>query len=95
MIFYLYDAVRNIAVKRVHNLIGSFSGLSSSYVDCVCKHYLQPNQNRRSVMGLTSHLSCVYDAFSSYRVSFYLMMSLTMLGLVPGHLVHALFHSPL
>ena len=31
------------------------------------------NQNRRSVMGLTIHLSCVYNAFSSCRVSFSLI----------------------
>ena len=43
-------------------------------------------------MGLTSHLSCVYDDFSSYRVSFSLMTSLTMMGLGPDHLVRALFH---
>ena len=53
------------------------------------------NQNRRSMMGLTSHLSCVYDAFFSYRVSFYLMTSLIMMGLEPVHLVRALFHFPL
>ena len=43
-------------------------------------------------MGLTSHILCVYNDFSSYRVSFSLMMSLTMMGLGPGHLVRALFH---
>ena len=53
------------------------------------------NQNRRSMMGLTSHLSCVYDDFSSYRVSFSLMTSLTMMGLGTGHLVRALFNYPL
>ena len=44
-------------------------------------------------MGLTSHLSCVYDAFSSYHVYFSLMASLTMMVLGPGHLVRALFQS--
>ena len=43
-------------------------------------------------MGLMSHPSCVYDAFSSCRVSFSLMTSLTLMGLDPGHLVYALFH---
>ena len=43
-------------------------------------------------MGLTSHISCVYDAFSSYRVSISLMTSLAMIVLGPGHLVHALCH---
>ena len=52
-------------------------------------------------MGLTSHPSFFYDAFSFYRVSFSLMMiltmissmtSLTMIVLGPGYLVRALFH---
>ena len=46
-------------------------------------------------MGLASYLSCVYDAFSSYRVSFSLTTSLTMMVLGPGHLVRALYHFPL
>ena len=46
-------------------------------------------------MGLTNHLSCLSDAFSSYRVSFsliYLIFStnLTMMGLDPGPLVRLL-----
>ena len=47
------------------------------------------------MMGLTSHLSFVYYAFSSYCVSFSLMTSLTMMGLGLGHLVPSLFHFPL
>ena len=47
------------------------------------------------MMGLTSHLSCVYDAFSSYHIYFSSMMSLTMMVLSWGHLVGALFHSTL
>ena len=52
-------------------------------------------------MGLTSHLSYAYDAFSSYHVSFSLMSSLTKMSLMtsltmmvlgPGYLVHALFY---
>ena len=46
-------------------------------------------------MGLTSHLSCAYDAFSSYRVYLFLMPSLTMMVLGRGHLVRALFQFPL
>ena len=44
------------------------------------------------MMGLKSPLSCVYDDFSSYRISFSLMMSLTMVVLGTGHLVRALLH---
>ena len=46
------------------------------------------------MMGLTSHLSYVYEFFSSYRVYFSLMTSLKIIGLEagPGHLVRALFH---
>ena len=43
-------------------------------------------------MDLASHLSCVFDAFSSYRVSFSLMTSLRMMCLGPGHQVRALIH---
>ena len=46
-------------------------------------------------MSLTSHLSNIYDDFSSYRVSFILMTSLTTMVLDPGHLIGALFHFPL
>ena len=44
------------------------------------------------MMGQTSHLFCVYAAFSSYCASFSLMTSLTMMVLGPGHLVCALFN---
>ena len=64
----------------------------SSYVVCVCNHCRRTNQNRRSMMGLTSNISCVYDAFSSYRISFYSAMSLTMTSLGSGHLVHVLLN---
>ena len=46
-------------------------------------------------MGLMSHLTYVYVVFSSYRVSFSLMTSLTIKVLGPGHLVRALFNFPL
>ena len=47
------------------------------------------------MMGLTSHISCLSDVFSSYCVSFSLMTSLKMMVMGPGHLVRALFHFPL
>ena len=53
------------------------------------------NQSCRSVMGLTSRLSCVSNAFSSYCVSFSLITSLTMMVMGLVHLVRALFHFPL
>ena len=58
------------------------------------------SQNRRSKMGLTSNLSCFYDAFYFDCVSFSLMMSLTiissmtsvmMIVLGTGYLVRDLF----
>ena len=67
-----------------------FSDGSSFYIACVCNHCHRTNQNCRSMMGPTSHLSCVCDAFSSYCVSFSLMTSLTMMVLGPSHLVRAL-----
>ena len=42
-------------------------------------------------MGLTSHISCIFDAFSSYRVYFSLITSLTMMVLFPVNLVRVLF----
>ena len=76
-------------------LSDTFYDRSSSYVACVCNHCCRTNQNRRLMMGLTSHLSCVYNTFSYYRVSFSLMTSLTMMGMGPGHLVCALLLFPL
>ena len=58
----------------------------------VCNHCHWKNYNRRSMMGLTSHLYYAYNSFSSYCVNFSVMTSLTMMVLVPGHLVRALFH---
>ena len=71
IIFGLYAVVRNFAVKRAHYLIRFFSDVSSFSIACVCNHCHWTSQNRRSMMGLTSHISCVYDAFSSYCVSFF------------------------
>ena len=56
--------------------------------------------NRCSKIGMMSHLSCFYDTFSFYFVSFSLMKSLTMIYsmtnptmivLGPGYLARALF----
>ena len=40
-----------------------FSGGSYYYVAFVCNHCHRKNQNICSMMGLTSHLSCVYETF--------------------------------
>ena len=44
------------------------------------------------MMGLMSHLSCISNAFSSYRAYFSSVAILTMTGLGFGHLVRALLH---
>ena len=69
-----------------------FSGGSSFYIVYVCNHCHWTNQNCCSMMGLTSHLSFVYNTFSSYTVFIPMMMILTIMVLGPGHLVRALFH---
>ena len=46
-------------------------------------------------MGLISHLSYAYGAFSSSCVSFSSTMSLMIMVLGLGHLVRAIFHFPL
>ena len=43
---------------------------------------IRKNHNRRSKMGLTSHLSNAYDTFSSFHVSFSLISSLTKISLM-------------
>ena len=82
-----------------------FSYCFSSYVVCVYNHCFRTNQNF-SEMSLTSPVSSLYDDFSSYRVSFYLIylnlchltnhvssaMSITTLGLDPGPLVSVILH---
>ena len=73
----------------------TFPDGSSSYVVWVCNQCRWTNQNRLSMMGLTSYRSCISDTFSSYRISFSSMTSLTMTSLGLVHLVHAFFHFPL
>ena len=101
MVFDLYAVVSTFAVKRAHNFIGSFFRCLFFYFACVCNHCHWTSQNRRSKMGLTSHLSCFHDAFYSYRVSFSLMTIMMMISLMtiltmifmgPVYLVSALFH---
>ena len=50
-----------------------FSDCSSFYVVYICNNYRRMNQNRRLMMGLTNHLSCISVAFSSYHVFIYLL----------------------
>ena len=95
MIFDLYAVFSKFAVKGAHSLIGYFSDGSYFNVTCVCHHCHWTNQNLCLMIDLTSHLSCLSDDFSSYRVSFSLMTSLTMMVLGLGNLVPALFHFPL
>ena len=75
MIFYLYDVVSNFAVKVVHSLIGSFFGFFYLCIAYVYNDCHQNNQNYRSKMGLTGHLSDAYNAFSSLCASFPLLLS--------------------
>ena len=82
MILDLYAVISNLAVKVAHFLIGFFfSDVSYFCVACVCNDYHRKNQSRYSKMGLTSHLSYAYDAFSSSCVSFSLLLSLMKMAL--------------
>ena len=74
MIFNLYAVVRNFAVKVAHSLIGSFFLCLFFYVAYVYNDCHWRNQNHRSKMGLTSHLSDDSDAFSSSCASFSLLL---------------------
>ena len=47
------------------------------------------------MMGLTSYISCISDAFYFYQFPFSSMAILKMIGLGLGHLVCALSHPPL
>ena len=49
------------------------------------------NHNRRSMMGLTSHISFTSDVFSYYRVYFASVKNLKMMGLGPVFLVRLFF----
>ena len=74
------------------------------FVACINSHFRWTDYNRL-MMSLESPVSCVSDAFSLYRISFFwiycnfyhsanhilLVMSLTMMGLTPGPLVPAFF----
>ena len=50
-------------------LLSPFSDVSLFYFACVCSYCLWTNQIRLT-MSLTRPVSCVSDAFSSYRFSF-------------------------
>ena len=93
LIYILSSATFLLNVRII--LPGPFSYGYSFYVVCVCNHYCRTNHNCRSMMGLMSLISCLSDTFSSYCVYFSLIMILTVMVLVPGHLVRALFHFPL
>ena len=69
-------------------LSGIFYDCFCFYVVCVCNHYCRMNQNHCSMIDLTIHISCVCDDFSSYLVSFSLVMSLKMMSLGLGHRFH-------
>ena len=75
MIFDLYAVVSNFSVKVAHSLIGSFSDVSYFCVACVCNDCHWKNQICCSKMGMMSHLSDAYDAFSSSWFSFSLLLS--------------------
>ena len=80
--------------------LNSFTYVSSICVAYVYNHYHRNNQSRRSKMGLTSHLSVAYDAFSSSLFFSLLLIpmdtsltNLAMKVLGPGSLpVQALFY---
>ena len=61
LIYTLYSATfpSNVCIIGADH----FPDLFSSNVVCVCNHCFWTNQNCRSMMGLTSHLSCFYNAF--------------------------------
>ena len=73
MIFDLYNVVRNFSVKVV--LSDSFSNVSYFCVAHVYNDCHWRNQNHRSKIGMTSHLSDACDAFSSSCTSFSLILS--------------------
>ena len=86
MIFDLNAVVSNFAVKVAHNMIGSFSDVSYLCVVYVYNECHRTNQNHRSKMGLTSHLSDAYNAFSSSCASFSLL-SIVMKMIPTNHMM--------
>ena len=52
-------------------LSDTFSGGSSFYVVCVCNHCHWTSLNHRLKMGMTSHISCVYNTFSFLSCFFF------------------------
>ena len=104
MIFDLYSVFSMFPVNLAHNLIGSFSRWLFFCVTCFYSCCHQTNQNI-SMMILTSTVCFISDVFSLYYISFFwiyyncyyltnwisLIMSLTMIGLTLGLLLHAIF----
>ena len=66
----------NFPLKLRIVLSDPFSDVSYFCVVYVYNDCHQRNQNHRSMMGLTSHLSDAYDAFSSSCASFSMLSSL-------------------
>ena len=75
MMFDLYSVVRKFSVKVAHNFIGSFFQCFFFYLACVCNDCHRKNQSLRSKMGLMSHLSGAYNAFSYSCFSFSSLLS--------------------
>ena len=92
MIFILYAIIRNFAVKRLHNLIGSL--FRSIFLLCPLRLLLLSLDESESSLndGSDEPSFLSFRRFFSCRVSVSLVTSLTMMGLGPGHLVRALFH---
>ena len=90
---FIYTLLSATFPSNLHIIwLDPFSDWSYFYVACVCNHRHWTNQNRRSMMRLMSHLSCDYEIFSSFWLSFSLMTSLTMMVMGLVHLVRALFY---
>ena len=79
MTFDLDAVVSNFAVKVAPSLIRSFFDVSYFFVVYVNNDCHQKNQCRQSKMGITSHLSDTYDAFSPSCASFSLLLSPVMM----------------
>ena len=68
LIYTLLSATFQLNVRIIW--LDPFYDWSFYYVICICNHCLWTNWNGRSMMGLTSHLSCISDAFSSFAFLF-------------------------